>query len=341
MQDLQTQPTTLLRLESLAIVDARGADAVAFLQGQLSNDLAGAEPTRAFLAGYCNPKGRLLGLPLVIPLSGGAFRLVLPAEIVDGLLQRLRMFVMRADVTFEQRTGLSCRGLWMSPGGETLKESLTDEWPASLDPSAVLATTVLDVITDASGEDTQMLRWHDAQAPAPAKRYLLVAPDSASAGEGDGDGEDSVSADRQWRLGDISAGIPRIGADNREAFVPQMVNLQHIGGLSFRKGCYPGQEIVARMHYLGKLKRHMSRFRTATPLAVEPGAALQAGDDTDVGIVVDAVPSGAGVELLAVVKIDRDGDSLSLQGTPLERLDLPYALAAEAATDCDLAGDST
>jgi len=338
MQDLQSLPTTLLRLESLAIVDARGSDAVAFLQGQLSNDLAGAEPTRAFLAGYCNPKGRLLGLPLVIPLTGGAFRLVLPAEIVDGFLQRLRMFVLRADVTFEPRTGLSCRGLWMSPGGETLKESLADELPAALDPSVVHATRVLDVITDVSDEDTQILRWHDAQAPAPAKRYLLVAPDSASAS--DVDGGDSASGDRQWRLGDISAGIPRIGADNREAFVPQMVNLQHIGGLSFRKGCYPGQEIVARMHYLGKLKRHMSRFRTATPLAVETGAALQAGDGTDVGMVVDAVPSGAGVELLAVVKIDRDGDALSLQGTPLERLDLPYALTAETAIKSNLAGDS-
>ena len=317
---MTTDPRTVcVELPGQAVIDVRGADAAAFLQGQLSNDLAAAGAGRAVLAGYCSPKGRLLALPLVLTLADGGLRLVVPAELVEGLLARLGMFVLRADVRFVVRDDLVCLGL-------TVAESATGEplghGVAALPPAA--PEGVLDVLGGGAGADTaQILRWHDVPG---ARRYLLVvARDAVSGTLADGAAT--------WRLGDVAAGIPRVLDATRERFVPQMVNLQRVDGLSFRKGCYPGQEIVARMQYLGKLKRHMRRFRVAEPAgAIGPGSAVAAGDDADGGTVVDAVATPEGVELLAVVRIEADPDALSVGGAPLEPRPLPYALGDDAPT---------
>lgn len=308
-------------LPSLAVVDARGTEAATFLQGQLSNDLAGTGASRACLAGYCNPKGRLLALPLVLSLSEGGLRLILPEALVAGFLQRLRMFVLRADVTFEHREDLAVAGLTrcMEPGATTLPLDLAGLFDGLPDEAP---TEVLDVLGSDDGCDAaQIVRWHDSASPRAAQRYLVVAGrellDERTQGS---------SGDEAWRLGDISAGIPRIVEATREAFVPQMVNLQRVGGLSFRKGCYPGQEIVARMQYLGKLKRHMRRFRVATGNIVSAGDALVAEGDADAGRVVDAVAVGDAVELLAVVKTVAPIATLRLHDAALEPLELPYEL---------------
>ena len=321
-------PAGTTRLPHLAVVDARGADTVTFLQGQLSNDLAGAGASRACLAGYCNPKGRLLALPLVLTLADGGLRLIVERGLVEGLLQRLRMFVMRADVTFSPRDDLVCLGLTgAADGGEAPAHGV-----AAL--SGPMPGDVLEVVGGADGSDgAQLCRWHDVPADGPGeasarRRYLIVVAGDAVPADAGADGE------RAWRLGDIAAGLPRIVAATREAFVPQMVNLQLVDGLSFRKGCYPGQEIVARMQYLGKLKRHMRRFHVAGGDAppVEPGTTLAAGDDADGGTVVDAVRTSAGTELLAVVRIATDPASLRVGEAALEPRPLPYALGDEAPT---------
>jgi len=323
-----------VRLPSLAVVDASGVDVVTFLQGQLSNDLAGTGASRACMAGYCSPKGRLLALPSVLTLADGGLRLIAPGELIDGLLQRLRMFVMRADVTFTVRDDLVCLGL--EARADAAADASLAHGIAALPPQG--PAEVLDVVGGAEGAaGAQMCRWHDvpgdADGAGAARRYLIVVPrESVPADLPDGD--------VAWRHGDIAAGIPRITAATREAFVPQMVNLQLVGGLSFRKGCYPGQEIVARMQYLGKLKRHMRRFRIAADVTADagaatgigPGTALAAGDDADAGLVVDAVPTSSGIELLAVVRIAADPEALAIGGAPLEPLPLPYAPAEDAPT---------
>lgn len=313
-------------LPDLAVVDATGADAATFLQGQLSNDLAAAGAGRAVLAGYCSPKGRLLALPLVLTLADGGLRLIVPAELVEGLLKRLRMFVLRADVRFAARDELACFGLTVAEAaaGEPLGHGV-----AAL-PSAA-PENVLDVLGGGDGADTaQILRWHDV--PEAARRYLLVVDRDAVSGA-------APDGAATWRLGDVAAGIPRIVDATRERFVPQMVNLQLVDGLSFRKGCYPGQEIVARMQYLGKLKRHMRRFRVDDPgAAIAPGTAVTAGDDADGGTVVDAVATPEGVELLAVVRIEADPDTLSVAGAALEPRPLPYALGDASPTAAPASG---
>ena len=135
-----------------------------------------------------------------------------------------------------------------------------------------------------------------------------------------------------WRLLDIDAGQPAIYAPTLEAFVPQMVNLELIGGISFKKGCYPGQEIVARMHYLGKPSRRMSRWQAAA--APAPGTPVLDEADREVGTVVDAQPSADGAHLLAVVQRGKGNAALHLPGGErLVALDLPYAVDEAVSVD--------
>ena len=137
-----------------------------------------------------------------------------------------------------------------------------------------------------------------------------------------------------WRLLDIDAGQPAIYAPTLEAFVPQMVNLELIGGVSFKKGCYPGQEIVARMHYLGKPSRRMYRLQT-TASQTSAGAAVLDANDREVGTVVDAQPASTGdCRLLAVLQAAAADVPLHLvDGAQLERLAMPYALDSAATAD--------
>ena len=261
--------------------------------------------------------------------------------MLDSLLQRLRMFVMRADVAFEPQESLRCVG-WTVPGAAD-GEAAPDEGAVALDHGVaglpeVPPAAVLEVLGEAGDGGAQVLRWHDALAPSPCRRYIVIAPPGANEEEPDGKRgerhEDDADAEAPWRLGDISAGLPRVVADTRDAFVPQMVNLQHVDALSFRKGCYPGQEIVARMQYLGKLKRHMRRFRVIgdagkadeRAVHVSPGDALGAEGENDAGRVVDVATTEAGTELLAVVRIGVEAAALRLHGQALEALPLPYAL---------------
>ena len=320
-----------LALSSLAVVDATGADALTFLQGQLTNDLIGAGASRACLAGYCNPKGRLLALPLVLSLPDGGLRLIVARELLEGMLQRLRMFVMRAAVTFEERDDLRCLGLQLSASAMAEPAPLAARLPGCpLEPPAER----LEVLGGEAGSDVlHVCRWHDAHLPARHARFLIVA---AAGGAAEGAAGAADEGDAAWRLGDITAGLPRVVLATREAFVPQMLNLQLVDGLSFRKGCYPGQEIVARMQYLGKLKRHMRRFHAALPAGetggrIGPGTSLAAGDDADAGQVVDAVRTPEGVELLAVVRIAADVATLRAGAVALEARALPYALPDAAA----------
>jgi len=137
----------------------------------------------------------------------------------------------------------------------------------------------------------------------------------------------SIDATR-WRLEDIRAGVPQIQAQTREHFVAQMLNLDLLGGISFEKGCYTGQEIIARTHYRGAIKRRMFRYRADSAPPVPGTRVLGAGQHA--GDVVDSATTGTGCELLAVVSLAQANEALSLddaQQSQLERLPLPYDVA--------------
>jgi len=295
--------TGRFHLSAHRVIDVEGADAAPFLQGQLCNDVAALQPGRAQINGYCTPKGRLLA-SFVLQRRPDGFRLILPeATVAEAFAKRLGMFVMRSAVTLRVRDDVAVVGLI----GDA---SAPDGLPTR--PEAVLEAT--------DDGDASLLRWHDD--PVQGHRLLGVLAPRAAADLPDGE--------QAWRLGDIRAGLPSVRTGTVESFVPQMVNFREIDGLSFKKGCYPGQEIVARMHYLGKQKRHMRRFvatgatsATGQSVLPSPGQSLGEGGAAE---VVDAIATVDGIELLAVVRVGplEHGLSLGDQGPTAIDAVLPY-----------------
>ncbi|MEE9320337.1 MAG: hypothetical protein V3U76_07830 [Granulosicoccus sp.] len=326
-------PDAFIDLSSMAVIDVYGADARDFLQGQFCNNIAPVSIDLGSLNGYCNPKGRLLALPVVLGLPEG-YRLLLPVEMIEVLLNRLRMFVMRADVQFEPRNDLICSAIQMD--GKALPAQLSDRLPA-------LPSTRMQISTN---DTWQVLRWHDWPAQPAIARWLCIGevPAQTDLIQAMADSDEFLLANENlWRLGNIQAGLPEITEATYESFVPQMVNLQQLDALSFSKGCYPGQEIVARMQYLGKLKRHMLHFsmKAIDAGAPDAGALLVTDSDAAAGQVVSAVAHGEFVELLAVVKTNVNIEALSLGGQPVELRELPYSLTppeSDSSSDSGAAG---
>ncbi len=304
----------LMPLAHLAVLQARGADATAFLHGQFSNDVQGVADGESLLAGYCNAKGRLYALPRVWR-SGDDWLICLPADTADAVLKRLCMFVLRSKVALTRREDVTLLGVAGDSASDCLRQA-----------GLPLPAKVGAVSTQG---DTAALR-----LPGSPVRFQLCVPDAeapalwATLAECAKPAPGSV-----FRLLDIDAGLPAIYSPTLEAFVPQMVNLELVGGVSFRKGCYPGQEIVARMHYLGKPSRRMYRLEAACS-APAPGTPVLDGAGREVGNVVDAQATDAppGCRLLAVLQVTACEDTLHLPGGELlERLPLPYALGDAAA----------
>lgn len=305
-----TAACTLMPLTHLVVVQASGADATAFLHSQLSNDVQGLPPQHSLVAGYCSAKGRLFTI-LRLWRHGDDWLLCLPADSAETVTKRLRMFVLRSKVTLTPRQDLTLLGL----AGNGAATALGEAGLPAPHPAGTVATV----------GDTAVLR-----LPGAAPRFLLCLTDTEAPAVWAALAHHAVPADTaHWRLLDIDAGQATVCAATAEAFVPQQVNLERIDGISFRKGCYPGQEIVARMHYLGKPSRRMYRLQTTAPPPA-PGTAVLNDDQREVGTVVDAQSTGGGLSrLLAVLQVATVDTPLQLPGgTPLEMLDLPYPLEA-------------
>ena len=302
-------------LRHLGVITVDGEDAVDFLQGQLANDVSEVTDTRAQTSAWCSPKGRVLARLLVFR-HRRRFGLELPRSILDRTLQRMRMFVLRARVTMEDAgESLAIMGVVGDAAAAPVAKAV-GELPA--EPDAVRAT-----------EDLTVIRLLGSRP-----RYQVVgAPDAVGAlWNACRAGARPAGADA-WDLLDIEAGVANIGPDTSDAFVPQMINLDRIGGVSFTKGCYVGQEIVARTQHLGRIKRRMYRARREADPALAPGDILEgAGSFAQTRAhVVDARPAAdGGLEVLAVMPIedaDAAGTALPLRdGTRLVFLPLPYTL---------------
>ena len=276
-------------LEYMGVVAVHGQDAGSFLQTQFTNDTNSIDEHSSQLNAYCTPKGRILGLMRVFR-QGGTWYLRLPADSIEAVVQRLRMFVMRADVTFED---VSENYLRIGVSGKAAGEEL----------DAIGTTLPAEVNAVAHQGDLTIMR-----IPGVQPRYEVYAQSLKSARSF----WDSLNVrgapvgEAAWRLLEIQAGLPTIFSATAELFVPQMTNLELIDGVSFKKGCYPGQEIVARMQYLGTLKRRMYLGKIASDELAAPGDSLfPAGDNAQaVGRIVDAqLPPDGGQLALAVLQI--------------------------------------
>ncbi len=298
-------------LSHFGLIRVDGPDARTFLQGQLTNDIHAVTEERAQISSYCSPKGRILGSFWIFQRDEGLF-LLLPSVRLDAVLKRLQMFVLRAQVLVEDASDTLARF------------GIAGECAAGLLP-AVPAEDGASITRD----DITVFR-----IPGDRPRFGVVGPENLLTPIWDRAAAQATPTNTDfWALMDIRAGIPTVLGETVEAFVPQMVNLQLIDGVSFSKGCYTGQEVVARMQYLGKLKRRMYRARVDINEPPAPGSEVFAanGDaDTAVGRIVDAAPSpDGGFEVLAVLQINSaETDELRLgepAGPIITLLDLPYA----------------
>ncbi len=304
-------------LSDYGVIKAEGDDAQTFLHNQFTNDLKqGVSESNSQLSAYCSPKGRILALFRIFK-QGDAYYMVMPKDTLEATLKRLRMFVLMSKVTLADVSDeIVCLG-FSGPQSEEKLKALLDDVPAHVD----------GVCTHG---DTTVIR-----VPGPLPRFEIISPLVEAEKLQDELSKGATTADNNvWQLLDIKSGIPAILAANIEAFVPQMINLQAINGLSFKKGCYPGQEIVARMQYLGKLKRRMYLLQcNNTKHIPQPGdTVFTPGDNGDhkAGVVVTAQASDNSVALLAVIEIAKaESAPLFLENTTDPELviqELPYPL---------------
>lgn len=279
--------TSGAKLDDWRLLAVAGEERTAFLQGQLTQDVTGARADTTCLTGHADAKGRLLWAGHLFSREDSLCLLV-PGAAAEALLRRLRMFVLRSRVSV-MLAGLDLFGL-------------TVESSATLPPEP--GRQVLQMAADPG----RRLCIGPAGGPEVTSGITTIAP-------------------ADWRLADIRSGIPVIEPETSGEFVPQMVNLDLLDGISFTKGCYTGQEIVARTRYLGRVKRRMLRFSCSCP-PLPPGSPLHGARD-GVGQVVSAAATAAGSEMLAVMQVEEIHAPLyadSGRTISLERLPLPYAI---------------
>jgi len=286
--------TKTAELDRHGLLHLTGSDARAFLHAQLTNNIEALAADRACLAGWCSAKGRLLASFLVVPHEGG-YLLQLARDLAPPVAKRLAMFVLRSKVKLSDASQEWMQyGLW-GDGCAARLEALGIPLPP--EPLGV-----------ASGSGWRAVR-------LAAERFLLLGKSRI----------ETNATSQDWALEDIRAGMAQVTQATQDLFVPQMVNFERIGALDFKKGCYPGQEVVARSQYRGQMKRRMVRVRAPVPLA--PGQDLYSDDFP--GQASGTVVNAAGGEALAVLQIStleaRAAVRAEAGGAPLELLALPYA----------------
>jgi len=284
---------TQLRLSDWGVIRAQGADAASFLHSQLTQDFALLDRDHARLAGFCTAKGRLLATMVGWKQGEDEILLALPAETLAATLKRLSMFVMRAKCKLSDASAeFAVYGLLGAPAAEA--------WTLAHDGDAV------QIALPGSG---RALRVQPADAPAPAGA-ALTADD--------------------WAFAEAEAGMAWVRGATVEAFVPQMINFEVLGGVNFKKGCYPGQEIVARSQYRGTLKRRLQVFETDATATVGQEIFNSADPEQPAGVVAGSGSKGGRTAIAAEIKLAAlEGGSLHLgsaTGASLQPRALPYEI---------------
>lgn len=307
------QGAILCDLSHQGLISATGVDAAAFLQGQLSNDINQVNAERAQLSSYSSPKGRAY-TSFQIMQRQGVYYLALSSDLLEIVLKRLRMFVMRSKVALEDARESLVHFGYADPSGEQRLQDALGHYPKQV--LDVIQIGNLTIIRQAASVPRFEIYGELDEARQLWNRLNVHAAAVGSAA---------------WDYFDIEAGIPKITAASMEAWVPQMLNLHLIDGISFKKGCFPGQEIVARLKYLGKNKRQLYRIAIDTVHQPAVGAKIQDAQGEEAGEILNAVlsPSGDHIEALAVLKIASAEQTLNLAGAKVHSLPLPYSLENE------------
>jgi hypothetical protein len=282
------------RLAHLGVLRFSGADALSFLQGQVSNDTQRLTERAPVLAAYSTAQGRVLALIYLLPHSSGVAA-ILPREILGATMERMRKFILRAKVRIED-------------AADTL-----------------VVAGRLGALEAGSGYVEQ-----NGIGTAPVghdeTRHWIIGPPQEIAAPADAAAAKRIEV--AWRLADIRAGLPQVYAATSEAFVAQMLNLDLLDGISFTKGCYTGQEIIARTQHLGRIKRRLTRLALPSG-SWQVGQALRLADGRQ-GRLTEVIESDGRTEALAVLSVE--ARSAGGDGSPDEplveaaELPLPYGL---------------
>ncbi len=270
---------TLYHLNHLACIEVSGDDAGQFLQGQMTCNINDLSESKASIAAFCNPKGRAISTLLIIKTQN-SFLLVLPASLLEKVLKKLQMYVLRSKVQLTNKSNAF--------------SLIGHSNPSSRDK---LALPSLDF------HCTQRDGLIDIKLPSSKPRFLCIIQTESHTtplleGFALGDGA-------AWHYQDISSGFPWFDLNQSEKHIPQMLNLDNLGGISFNKGCYTGQEIIARTHYLGKAKRHLYLLECKRHIQWIPEqelAVLNAESKEKIGEILDLQELGNVTRLLAVLQ---------------------------------------
>jgi folate-binding protein YgfZ len=291
-------------LDSLGVLRARGPDVRKFLQGQLSNDMTRLAPERALLAAYHNVQGRVIAVLRLIELGEDDFIAIVPRELVSALIARLGKFILRAKVKLSDESAA-----WQVLG-------VLAEAPDASEAHAALPPP---------GGVRQVAGSYIVRIGESPPRLLVVRPVDSHPLEGH-----APLPLRDWQLAAIAAGEPQVYAATSEEFVSQMLNLDLLDGISFEKGCYTGQEVIARAHFRGRVKRRLQRFISDDAAELAPGDTARLGDGRALTVVEGAQRADGRCEFLAVTALaaepEAPGEVHGTRALAARPLPLPYRL---------------
>ncbi|MDD5320438.1 MAG: folate-binding protein [Methylococcales bacterium] len=294
---------TIYPVAHLAVLTVSGKDAAKLLQGQITCNINDISETKSSLGAICNPKGRAIATFLLVK-SNDVFLMVLPEELLESVKKRLQMYVLRSDVTLTDSSNELC---------------LIGLCHPAIEAAPLFSTTLQDTIAvNLSNRDLVI---------AEADKAIALWSERVSH-----QGFQPEDSD-QWRYLDILSGLPWLTTETSEEFVPQMLNLDKLGGISFNKGCYTGQEIIARTHYLGKAKRALFLAECNTPTAPEPNSIIiddSTGTEQSIGNILLAQRSRLAQEnnetvfkMLVVLQItDAENNNLKLKNRNQDKITL-------------------
>lgn len=278
-----------------------GADAGTFLCAQLTTDVQRLGHDQHGLTAWCDAKGRALCTLRIVPVDTG-YLLIVAADLAPTISKRLRMYVLRAQVEITD---------------------MTADWALSAIPHTSANMTLPADGTVVHDDTGHLLGLDTGNGPGALRLQHAGTSDDAL-----------PPSDNRWQLAAVDAGLPELAAATSGLFVPQMLNLHRLGGIEFDKGCYPGQEVVARLHYRGRLTRHMMRLHWQGATQPHPGDTIVDNDGGRQGTVVRSACTEAGSgRLLAVISTQAAHATLASGDARLTLLDLPYAMTGEAAVN--------
>jgi folate-binding protein YgfZ len=306
-----TQALRAVLLPAYGVLRIGGPDAASFLQGQFTNDTRLLADGRTQLSACCTTQGRVIALAR-LRQTEDAIHALLPVELLSRVATHLRKFVLRAKVEIRQAADLHVGAFYSGAAAEPALQRAFDEASAStLSPVPLSGSTEVVTFHYADGREV---------VAAPPSAWRAISGLSLSRAD--------PRAHQDWAAADIADGLPQLAAATSEQFIPQMLNLDLIEGVSFGKGCYTGQEIVARTQHRGRVKRRTMRFSLVLDGAAPAPMSHLLLEGTKVGDVLMTAELPDRIELLAVTNVDASGKALRMEdGRTAEPRTLPYSLA--------------